>query len=69
MVLSCALGYSPCLPVSVCGTGHNASHVRGFSWKHGASQLIGAAVHLLIPSRGSFVAFVSVESHDEPLLG
>ena len=35
-VLSSALGYSPRLPVSVCGTGTFSSNAdRGFSWKHG----------------------------------
>ena len=34
---SCALGFSPRLPVSVCGT--VASHLpRGFSWQHGVTH-------------------------------
>ena len=35
------LGFSPCLPVSVYGTGYDDIRVRGFSWKHGSSQLTG----------------------------
>ena len=33
-VLSRALGFSPCLPVSVCGTG-TSNLARGFSWQFG----------------------------------
>ena len=39
-VLSSALGFSPCLPVSVCGTISNCLD-RGFSWQHGISQFTG----------------------------
>src|SRR5690554_4006628 len=35
-VLSRALGFSPRLPVSVCGTGTGIL-ARGFSWQHGFS--------------------------------
>ena len=34
-VLSSALGFSPCPPVSVCGTVPIQLKLRGFSWKHG----------------------------------
>ena len=36
-VLSRALGFSPCLPVSVCGTGTNIL-ARGFSWQFGIND-------------------------------
>ena len=39
-VLSSALGYSPCLPVSVYGT-ITCYLDRGFSWQHGCSQFMG----------------------------
>ena len=38
-VLSSALGYSPCLPVSVYGT-ITCYLDRGFSWQHGCSQFM-----------------------------
>jgi hypothetical protein len=34
-VLSSALGFSPCPPVSVCGTVSLRLELRGFSWKQG----------------------------------
>jgi len=34
-VLSSALGFSPCPPVSVCGTVSLELKLRGFSWKRG----------------------------------
>ncbi len=34
-VLSSALGFSPCPPVSVCGTVFVQLKLRGFSWKRG----------------------------------
>jgi len=37
-VLSSALEYSSCPPVSVCGTVDLALKLRGFSWKHGVSS-------------------------------
>ena len=37
-VLSSALGFSPCPPVSVCGTVPFELKLRGFSWKHGISR-------------------------------
>ena len=37
-VLSSALGCSPCLPVSVCGTDNHVAQTRDFSWKHGINQ-------------------------------
>ena len=36
-VLSCALVFSTCLPVSVFGTVHNKLSLSGFSWKPGIS--------------------------------
>ena len=39
-VLSSASGYSPCLPVSVCGT-ITCCLNRGFSWQHGCSHFMG----------------------------
>ena len=36
---SCTLGFSPRLPVSVCGTVWIRTLVRGFSWQHGYGQL------------------------------
>jgi hypothetical protein len=38
-VLSSASGYSPCLPVSVCGT-ITCCLNRGFSWQYGCSQFM-----------------------------
>ena len=47
-ILSSALGYSPRLPVSVCGTGTFSSNAdRGFSRKHGLTNSQG----LLSPGR------------------
>ena len=44
-VLSRALGFSPRLPVSVCGTG--ACYLaRGFSWRHGINQF---ATYISLP--------------------
>ena len=37
-VLSSALGYSPCPPVSVWGTVSYYLKLRGFSWKHGINH-------------------------------
>ena len=37
-VLSNALGFSPCPPVSVYGTVARNLMLRGFSWKHGVSH-------------------------------
>jgi hypothetical protein len=37
-VLSSALGFSPCPPVSVCGTVTVQLKLRGFSWKHGINH-------------------------------
>ena len=37
-VLSSALGFSPCLPVSVCGTVSLQLKLSGFSWKRGVSH-------------------------------
>ena len=34
---SSALGFSPRLPVSVCGTVSDSNPHRGFSWRHGVS--------------------------------
>jgi hypothetical protein len=47
-VLSRTLGFSPCLPVSVYGTG-TVQLPRGFSWQHGISHFatIMAAPHHL----------------------
>ena len=39
-VLSSALGFSPCLPVSVCGTVLYHLKLRGFSWKHGINYFV-----------------------------
>jgi len=36
-VLSLALGYSPRLPVSVCGTGDTGLMLRRFSWQLGST--------------------------------
>ena len=36
---SCTLGFSPHLPVSVCGTDWKEALVRGFSWQHDYDQL------------------------------
>ena len=41
-VLSSALGFSPCPPVSVCGTVSTRLKLRGFSWKLGIN---GFAAH------------------------
>ena len=38
-VLSIALVYSTCPPVSVCGTGDYTSTFRGFSWPHGINHI------------------------------
>ena len=49
-VLSIALVYSTCPPVSVCGTGKCTSTFRGFSWLHGLNHL--SALHgIAITSR------------------
>ena len=37
---SCALGFSPRLPVSVCGTVSDSNPHRGFSWRHGVSDFM-----------------------------
>ena len=47
-VLSSALGYSPCPPVSVWGTVTRNLKLRSFSWKHGISHSSAVA---LSPSR------------------
>ncbi len=39
-VLSSASGFSPCLPVSVCGT-ITCNLDRGFSWQHGINHFMG----------------------------
>ena len=36
--LSRTLGFSPCLPVSVCGTDMTPSTLRRFSWQYGISE-------------------------------
>ena len=46
-VIPLALGFSPCLPVSVCGTG-TRNLARGFSWQCGIGQF---ATKLRSPSR------------------
>ena len=38
---SSTLGFSPCLRVSVYGTGTQSSTLRGFSWKYGISHFVG----------------------------
>ena len=42
-VLSSALGFSPCLPVSDCGTVPRDLKLRSFSWKRGISDFGQAA--------------------------
>ena len=39
-VLSSALGFSPCPPVSVSGTVSLNLKLRGFSWKHGINHFV-----------------------------
>jgi hypothetical protein len=39
-VLSSALGFSPCLPVSVYGTVSCYLKLRRFSWKHGVNTFV-----------------------------
>ena len=39
-VLSSALGFSPCPPVSVWGTVTYDLMLRGFSWKHGINHFV-----------------------------
>lgn len=39
-VLSSALGFSPCLPVSVYGTVFLQLKLSGFSWKRGVSHFV-----------------------------
>jgi hypothetical protein len=34
------LGFSPCLPVSVCGTVFLQLKLSGFSWKRGVSHFV-----------------------------
>ena len=50
-VLSSALGFSPCLPVSVYGTVHSYLKLRRFSWKPGINHFPlkrGSSSHLRI---------------------
>ena len=56
-VLSSALGFSPCLPVSVYGTVSCYLKLRRFSWKHGINAF---APHGHSPSR------LSIDSPDLP---
>jgi hypothetical protein len=51
-VLSRALGFSPCLPVSVCGTG-TSNLARGFSWQFGIGDFgttLPSPSHLKVPT-------------------
>ena len=44
MVLTCALGFSPHLPVSVCGTVTIQPRARSFSWHLGSPTLAAIAL-------------------------
>ena len=46
IVLSLTLGYSPCPPVLVLGTGTYIINHRNFSWKHGVRELRWYRYHL-----------------------
>ena len=58
-VFSSALGFSPCLPVSVYGTVLCYLKLRGFSWKHGTGHF---------PIQRSVVSQLDIESPDLPKL-
>ena len=45
-VLPIALGFSPHLPVSVCGTGTRDSSLRGFSWRMGLTTSGSCGIRL-----------------------
>ncbi len=53
-VLSSALGFSPCPPVSVWSTVSHYLKLRGFSWKHGINHFISVEIRYHVselPSR------------------
>ena len=56
-VLSSALVFSTCLPVSVCGTVNCYLKLRRFSWKHGINHF---------PAHRPVVSYLDIKSPDLP---